>query len=535
MRELMRMPTALRLTGVVIAVVLWTLSSPAAAATSVTPLPDTLRPALPKSVVGGGSLPPVDSRLSAQVICTPGAWSAQSVLANAVRAAGFLYDPRQDIIYSRMNPLQRKFGYAYGYDAAALAMSAVIDCEPIFFDYAGKSWMIELWKGQYGLETGCEIGVYTRSASGSAFPYSILDPSIGKRPNDSAASHDRFFDCASDDDLLVMSSTLYRKGQKLFCRGPERHWWLTGFKWGVYSEPADLTMDVSITCLDATMKSALVSALNGLGYADIQTAGNKVSFTFGTPRTYQPRSATPQLVAAARAANQQIVATYNGLKLANNDPNTVGEQAAAIVGRSFAIRSEAFFAGAIAGAAQDHGITPSSVLRVLTDKFDFSLDAASQFVANAGYSLGSWFSGLQNVVDAVLDFSCVVEIVNRGPYELVRESYTSEKGDYAIKPPSRIPAGTVGRFWLRDPKPSLDGSAGSATYSWVESSGTRRTSTFKFSDPTFGSNTASSTSTQFSLYTKSGNANADYGSRNAVVTSGHPLFVAFVWGTGGAP
>ena len=70
--------------------------------------------------------------------CTPGTWTPQSVLAFAVDAAGFLYDPRQDIIYSKMYPLQRHFGYAYGYDAAALAMNAIIDCEPIFFDYAGQ-------------------------------------------------------------------------------------------------------------------------------------------------------------------------------------------------------------------------------------------------------------------------------------------------------------------------------------------------------------------------------------------------------------
>src|SRR5690242_20482520 len=92
----------------------------------------------------------------------PTPWTPTSVLAQAVYLAGFLYDPDQDIIYSRMDALQRNFGYAFGYDAAALAMNAVIDCEPVFFDYDGKHWMIELWKGQYGLETGCEIGVYTR-------------------------------------------------------------------------------------------------------------------------------------------------------------------------------------------------------------------------------------------------------------------------------------------------------------------------------------------------------------------------------------
>ena len=58
---------------------------------------------------------------------------------------GFLYDPEQDIIYSRMYPLQRNFGYAYGYDAAALlAMSTVFDCEPIFFKYNNKDWMIDV-------------------------------------------------------------------------------------------------------------------------------------------------------------------------------------------------------------------------------------------------------------------------------------------------------------------------------------------------------------------------------------------------------
>ena len=50
-----------------------------------------------------------------------------SPLAIAVDAAGFDYDPTQDIIYSKMNPLQRYFGYAYGYDAAALVMNAILD------------------------------------------------------------------------------------------------------------------------------------------------------------------------------------------------------------------------------------------------------------------------------------------------------------------------------------------------------------------------------------------------------------------------
>jgi hypothetical protein len=248
-------------------------------------------------------------------------------LAIAVDLAGFRYDPQQDILYSKMYPFQRSLGYAYGYDAAALALSAIIDCEPIFFDYANKTWMIELWKGQYGLETGCEIGVYNRPIDSSSLVYRVLDATLGRRPKDPDPSHHRFFDCASDTDLLSMALTLYRNGQAVFSRGPEKHWWLTGFKWGLLSEPEDLTMEVSITCLDAFMTATFMSALASIGYQNLTTVGDTVSFTFDTPHSPQPRSDYPQLVSSVRDANSQIVNSYNGIGLITNDPNTVVDAA----------------------------------------------------------------------------------------------------------------------------------------------------------------------------------------------------------------
>ena len=47
-------------------------------------------------------------------------WTPSSALAKAVLVAGFEYESEQDIIFSIMNPLQRKFGYGYGYDVGAL-------------------------------------------------------------------------------------------------------------------------------------------------------------------------------------------------------------------------------------------------------------------------------------------------------------------------------------------------------------------------------------------------------------------------------
>src|SRR5680860_227608 len=163
----------------------------------------------------------------------PTPWSPTSALAHAVYAAGFVYDPDQDIIYSRLDAPQRLFGYAYGYDVAALGMNAVIDCEPIFFDYDNKHWMIELWKGQYGLESGCEIGIYTRPIGSTSLIYMLMDATVGQRPGDGLPSHNLFYDCAADADMLELSATLHRDGAPLLTRGPELHWWLTGFKWRV--------------------------------------------------------------------------------------------------------------------------------------------------------------------------------------------------------------------------------------------------------------------------------------------------------------
>ena len=39
----------------------------------------------------------------------------------------------------------------------------VFDALPVYFDYQKKTWLIEFWKGQYGINTGAEIGIYTGS------------------------------------------------------------------------------------------------------------------------------------------------------------------------------------------------------------------------------------------------------------------------------------------------------------------------------------------------------------------------------------
>lgn len=192
--------------------------------------------------------------------------------------AGYSYDPKQDIFYSILDPWQRSVGYCRLYDEAAAPLSMIMDCEPIYFEYRDEKWLIEFWKGQYGMVTGGEIGVYSEGID-----FNILN-----------FWKDTLYKCASNDDLLQMSYTLKKNGQLLFTR-EAKHWWLTGFILGEFSEPSELTMNIKITLKDEVMLEAFLNGLRNAGYSDGQfiVAKNTVSLTFDTPHSPQPFTRTP--------------------------------------------------------------------------------------------------------------------------------------------------------------------------------------------------------------------------------------------------
>lgn len=237
-------------------------------------------------------------------------WEPTSTLAHAVVAAGFRYDPAQDIIYSKHDAWQRGLGYTWAYDVAAPGLHMIIDCEPFYFVHAGKLWMIELWKGQYGLETGAEIGVYRD------------DLGVGREPRNPRS---RFYVCVGQADQLQMRFTLHRKGEALLRRGLESHWWLTGFHWGIFTQSTrDLSMDIEIVFPSKAMRDAFGQAVRDKRYVTAQKDAFSIGFTFDSPRTPQP-GARLALEAHMQKSNQRLVAAYTLLKKAQgietNDPN----------------------------------------------------------------------------------------------------------------------------------------------------------------------------------------------------------------------
>jgi hypothetical protein len=264
-------------------------------------------------------------------------WHPRSSLATLVFDVGFEYVPEKDIIVSRHKAWQRTVGFTWAYDVACPALQMIIDCEPVYFTYANKHWMIELWKGQYGLETGGEIGVYNRAVSppSSTTAQTVFDairsvvPAFGSVVERASESVE-FFRCVGDHEMLEMSFVLKRDGTPLFTRGPEEHWWLTGFKWGEFTrDTTSLTMDAVITCLDADMAKVFTKALGALGYQNLHVQEATVSFTFGRPFTTQPVTRFPETL--HQDANKALVDRYNqlktSLKLQSNDPNLIDRNA----------------------------------------------------------------------------------------------------------------------------------------------------------------------------------------------------------------
>ena len=205
--------------------------------------------------------------------------SEDNSLQRGIQAVGFAYDPEQDIFYSTIDAWQRNFGYCRLYDEAAAPLSMIIDCEPITFNYDRKKWMIQFWKGQYALTTGCEIGVYTSTRPEISIP---------------GLFQGTFYDCASDEDLLQISYIVKKNGKVLFTR-EGKHWWLTGFLLFHFSEPWELTMDINITLKDSEMRRAFEQGLIKAGYAkdEIFASGSTVCLEYDEPRTPQPLTRTP--------------------------------------------------------------------------------------------------------------------------------------------------------------------------------------------------------------------------------------------------
>ncbi len=152
---------------------------------------------------------------------------------------------------------QYNFGFGKIYDIASPYILLEYDYIRVFFVYEDKDWMIQMWKGQYGMIFyGGEIGVYNRAHS------------------EKGVHEWTMYNCPAEEDWLMMEMTLYHQdinGNYIreFTREYDKYWWCTGFKNGHLrqEEPADeLRLEARVTFKSPEMRELFTQGLSECGF-----------------------------------------------------------------------------------------------------------------------------------------------------------------------------------------------------------------------------------------------------------------------------
>jgi len=167
------------------------------------------------------------------------------------------------------------------------------------------------------MTTGCEIGIYNTQGPDIDIPNTFKGT---------------FFRAVKDEEMLNMKFSLYKGGIRLFTRSA-KHWWLTGFKLGEFSQPSELAMDISICLLSSEMRDAFVSGLKRTGYKDseIKIRENWVSLTFDKPYSQQPFTRKAKTEVIIQRKNKLLCDQYIAL---TSDYNTFSQKINALQEKS---------------------------------------------------------------------------------------------------------------------------------------------------------------------------------------------------------
>ena len=155
---------------------------------------------------------------------------------------------------------QENFGFARVYDYVAPYVGMEYDYIRVFFTYDDEDFMVQMWKGQYGVLYGVEIGIYNRDADGlDSQPFT-------------------FYNAASKRYWPTMDMSVYHQEKEgdlpkdyklLFTRPTDKYWWCTGFVPGTLRqyEPADeLRIEATLTFNDETMATLFADGIRKCGF-----------------------------------------------------------------------------------------------------------------------------------------------------------------------------------------------------------------------------------------------------------------------------
>ena len=157
---------------------------------------------------------------------------------------------RDGYLFHTKNAYQWIFGFNKAYDTLSPMVGCFYDTMRFEFNYGGRDWLLQAWKGTYGygLYTGGEIGLYSKS------PMMPVKHYMG----------------ATTKDWIGIEFSIYHYQNKLFTRLMENTWWVTGFKQYITSKDFArdyLIMEAKLRFQSEGMAAAFAQAMADKGFA----------------------------------------------------------------------------------------------------------------------------------------------------------------------------------------------------------------------------------------------------------------------------
>ncbi len=177
---------------------------------------------------------------------------------NGIMGIGFDYDVKNYTVMTPVRVWMRDLGYSVLFDMLGEGLGFMkCDTVRVKFEHGGKNWMFQFWKGNYGFNrlNGAELGIYNKTSKNTIF-----------------------YDCATDEEMLNMSTVLRTEDEVLIEREKMEHWWMCGFRFGPPVPKDELIMESTIEFKDTDMMNAFVEA--AADYADemtVSATGNEVT------------------------------------------------------------------------------------------------------------------------------------------------------------------------------------------------------------------------------------------------------------------
>lgn len=186
-----------------------------------------------------------------------------SPLNTGVLGIGFNFNMYQMVVYATADAWMRDFGFCVIYDMAAGIAPPLwnYNTRRFHFDYDGLEWMIQIWKGNYLISNGGEVGLYNREPG----------------------SFGTFYNCATDEQMVPMSMQVYAGDNLLVDQPRQMHWWINGFRInGVHYPASSLTLVFTIEMRDEEMLDAFLEAVRKHPAGDVSyvAEGLKVTVTW---------------------------------------------------------------------------------------------------------------------------------------------------------------------------------------------------------------------------------------------------------------